>query len=554
MRSKSGSLLISVALLVGLGCVVGPAGAWGQDTGGLEVGEIVIGPGERPVVLPPARKGEVMDTIMYTLPPGDSLMFGARISNLDGDGGPLPVEGEFDSPLILNAEASIGSYISPRGRVALEYAEDRWNGRALLDLRSTAGHVDGAEASSLIIEAAGEYQIQGELPSPGKARVGAGLRYQGDGYTLFGNSLDSLDRNRSLIGFDLRLTSETDMAFDYDVMLSVEGMGVDDDSVNGGARSISATTPEFGARFRLGGDSLGLRASLRYRNVSLDYDSPTESVDFLEAIGSGEWSPAAGLFVTVGFVAAHGGHSDSGSTSFLMPRGSVRYELSRTLGIYGRFAPELRAASYRSRMMAAPYVDAEIPLRPERISIDLAAGVRVGFGRTDLEGEVGYAEGDNTPVVTLDQAAGVLGYAHVDSRTIAVHGRIRSEITDRLNATGRLSVLSKVDVETDQRLPMTPALELEGGVDLRLTEKIGVQGNILFQGEQNVALDPLTIPAGTDGTLDSRFLIDLGGTWRIAEPFELFAAVTNLLALDYRAWHNYQAPGLEVRVGGRGRF
>lgn len=554
MKLKGIGLSVGVAVVLGLICVVGPVGLSAQDTGGLEVGEIVIGPGERPVVLPPARKGEVMDTIMYTLPPGDSLIFGARISNLDGDGGPLPVEGEFDSPLILNAEASIGSYISPRGRVAMEYAKDEWNGRALLDLRSTAGHVDGAEASSLIIEGGAEYQIQGELPSPGKARVGVGLRYQGDGYALFGNSLDSLDRDRSLLGFDLRLTSETDTWFDYDVALSVEGMSVDDDSITGGARGIAATTPEFGARFRVGGDSLGLRAALRFRNVSLDYDSPTESVDFLEAIGSGEWSPASGLFVTAGLVVAHGGHSDSGSTTLLMPRGSVRYELSRTLGIYGRFAPELRAPSYRTRMMAAPYVDAEIPLRPERVAIDLGAGLRVGFGRTDLEGEVVYAEGENTPVVTLGGAAGVLGYTHVDSRTIAIHGRIRSEVNNRLNATGRLSVLSKVDVETDQRLPMTPALELEGGVDLRLTERLGLQGSILFQGEQNVALDPLALPPGTDGTLDSRFLIDLGGTYRIAEPFELFAAVTNLLSLDYRAWQNYQAPGLEVRVGGRGRF
>lgn len=525
-----------------------------QETGGLEVGEIVIGPGERPVVLPPARKGEVIDTIMYALPPGDSLIFGARISNLEGDGGPLPVEGEFDSPLLLTAEASIGSFISPRGRVALEYARDRWNGRALLDLRSTAGHIDGAEATSLIVEGGAEYQIQGDLPSPGKARVGVGLRYQGDGYNLYGNSLDSVARDRSLVGFDLRLTSETDMAFDYDVMLSVEGIGIDDDSTGGGVGNVSATTPEFGARFRLGSDSLGLRAALRYRNVSLDYERTTESADFLEAIGSGEWSPAAGLFVTVGLVAARGSHSDSGSTSLLMPRGAVRYELSRTLGLFGRFAPTLRAPSYRTRMMSAPYVDAEIPLRPERTMIDLAAGLRIGFGRTDLEGEINYAEADNTPVVTLGSQRGVLRYDHVESRTIGLHARVRSELTERIEASGRLSVLSKVEPRSDQRLPMTPALELEGGASIALSERIGLEGSILFQGEQNTTLDPLTLPVGADGTLDPRFLVDLGGTYRLAEQFELFAAITNLLALDYQSWQGYQAPGLEVRIGGRGRF
>ena len=525
-----------------------------QTTGGLEVGEVVIGPGERPVVLPPARKGEVIDTVMYQLPPGDSLIYGARISNLDGDGGNLPVDGEFAHPLVLNAEASIGSFVSPRGRVTLEYARDVWNVRGLVDLRSTGGHVDGAEGTALDLAADAEYQIQGDLPSPGKARVGAGIEYQSDDYTLFGNTLDQSDRSRSRFGFDLRLSSETDQAFDYDVTLAVETIGVDDDSATGSARKISATTPEFGARFRIGSDSLALRAGLRYRTVSLDYDRPTQSVDFLEAEGVGEWSPSAGLYVTVGLVAARGDYSDSGSNSLIMPRAAVRYELNRTLGLFGRFAPELRAPSYRARSRSAPYADAEIELRPERVPIDLAAGVRIGAGRTDVEVEAGYAAGENTPVVTIGGDAGVLQYAHRDFNTITLAARATSELTDKINLRGEFTLSTDVDDSTDQQLPMRPVLETRLGGDLRATEKLDFTASILFQSEQNVTWDPLLLPAGVDNTLDPRFLVDVGATYQLIEHLQLFADLTNLLALNYDAWQGYAGEGIEVRVGGRGRF
>ncbi len=526
-----------------------------QETGGLEIGEVVIGPGERPVVLPPSRKGEVIDTTMYTLSAGsDTLLFGARISNLEGDGGALPVDGEFDRPLLLTAEASIGSYVSPRGRVALEYAEDRWNGRAMIDLRSTAGHVDGAEGTSLMVQGDAEYQIPGDLPSPGKARVGLGVDYMGDDYTLFGNSVDASDRSRSRFGFDLRLASETDQQFDYELNLAVETFGVTDDSIVGGGREISATSPGFGARFRIGNDSLAFRLAAGYNSISLDYDRPTASIDHLFLQGTGEWSPAPGLFVTVGFVAARGDFSDSGSSTLLMPRGAIRYELSRTLGLFGRFLPELRASSYRARMMAAPFVDAEIDLRPERVPIDLAAGLRVGFGRTDLEVEAGYAEADNTPVVTSGAAEGTLFYAYRPSRTITLGGRLRSELSDRVNLHAEFSVNTDTDRETEEQLPMRPVIEARAGTEVKATEKLGLTGSILFQSEQNVTYDPLLLPIGIDGTVDSRFLVDLGGTWDLAEEFQLFAELTNLLALDYQKWQGYQGEGMEVRIGGRGRF
>ena len=559
MSTKSRPMMmtmrISFLLLFALSV---PLGAQTGGGSGLEVPvvELVY---ERPVVLPPSRKGEVLDTLFYQPISDESMIFGQRISNLYGDGGPLPIEGEFDDPLVLNVEASLGTYISPLGRISAEYARERWNVRGLVALGSTGGHVDGAEGRGLRIEAGGEYQIQGRLPSPGKARIGGALLYRGDDYSLYGRSTGSLDRRRSLVDVDIDLTSETDLSFDYALMLGIEGVDIDDDSV-GFARNAAAFSPEFGGRFRIGDDSLNVAASLRYRNTSLDYVTPSDDVGFLEAAGRGEWGAAKGLFVTLGAIAASGGYSDGDTTvgtsaTLIMPRASARYEISRSLAIYGRFAPELRAPSYRARMMRAPYVDANMPLRPEKLPLALAAGLRIGTGETDLELEGAFETTENSPVVTLGDAAGILEYTHRDASILRLQGSFRTRMNDDLTVNGRITVEKATDDVTDRQLPMRPILSARAIAIWDFTERLTLDADILFEGEQNVTFDATTLPTGvTDGTLGSRFLLGVGGTYALTSGFDLFARLSNGIGQIYESWQGYEAPGIEVRGGVRGRL
>lgn len=532
--------------------LLSPALLFAQETGegGLIVGGNVTIIGERGIVLPPASKPEVIDTALYMLPAGDTLIYGERITNLQGDGGPLPVYGEFDDPLTLNAEASVGTYLSPYGRVAVEYAVERWNARGLLDLRSTAGHVDGAEANGLLIGGNIEYQIPGQLPSPGKARVSGGFDYSTEDYTLYGNALAPVDRSRSIFDFDLRLTSETDVAFDYAIDLSIESVSLDDDTLGG----VSALTPEFGARFRLGNDSLGIGAGIRYQSTSLDYNVATDNPEFVEASGQIEWSPAPGLFVTAGGFFANGTYSDSGSTTLVMPRGAVRYDMSRTFAIFGRFAPELRAPSYRSRVTSAPYVDRHIALRPEKVPFHLAGGVRIDLGTIGVEGEAFYETASNTPAVTVAGTPGELAFVHTDSKTLGVRGNVRSQLSSRIGLTGDLMVANAIDDSTDRQLPMRPKLELGGRLDIGLTDKFDVFGALRFRSEQNVASNVALLPAGAEETLENQLLLGAGGTYTVIDDVQIFTEITNLLSQGYHWWQNYEAPGFELRLGARASF
>lgn len=549
MRRRSNTVVAAL-----LATVVSPLLLRAQEEGGeLTVPEVVVVPGTRQIVLPPSRKAEVFDTTLYNLPAGDSLIFGERITNLQGDGGPLPAYGEFDDPLTLNAEASVGTFVSPHGQIAAEYAVDRWNARGLLDLRSTAGHTDNAEANSLLFEGNVEYQIPGQLPSPGKARVSAGVGFGTEDYSLYGNEATLYDRSRTLFDFNIGLSSETDVSFDYAIDLSIESVSIGDDTL-GFSGNASALTPEFGARFRLGTDSLNIGAAARYQSTALDYDTPTDNPELVEVSGQVEWSPVPGLFVTAGGFFANGSYSDSGSTTLVMPRGAVRYDMNRTFALFGRFAPELRAASYRSRLMRAPYVHRDIALRPEKVPFHLAGGVRINLGTIGIEGEAFYETASNTPVVTVAGAPGELRYAHVESATLGVRGNVQARISSRIGITGDLLVANATNDSTDEQLPMRPQLELGGRLDFGLTDRFDVFGTLRFQSEQNVASDVALLPAGAEETLESRLLLGGGGTYRVLENVQIFAEITNLLSQSYHWWQNYEAPGFELRLGARAQF
>lgn len=269
-----------------------------------------------------------------------------------------------------------------------------------------------------------------------------------------------------------------------------------------------------------------------------------------------EWSPSAGLYVTAGGVVAHGRFSDSGSSTLLMPRGAIRFEASKNLAIFARFAPELRAPSYRSRIMRAPYVNREITLRPEKVLLYGAGGIRLAAGSFNIEAEAFFEKGENTPVVTLAEGAGELRWIHRDSRTFGLRGGVRAGFGEKISLQGELTLANAVDEETDEQLPMRPVIEARGRVDIALTDRLGVFGTLTFLSERNVTFDPALLPTGIEQTIDPQFLPGAGAEYRLIESpnLSLFAEVTNLLAQSYQWWQNYEAPGLELRVGGRARF
>lgn len=510
--------------------------------------------GKRVVVLPAARKGEVTDSSLYLLPPGDSLMFGERISTLAGSGGALPGYAEFEPPAHLTYEASLGSFLSPRGLVRAEYIRRSFDVAGLVDYRGTAGHVDGAEASSLLIAAHGGVSFGGDDPVLGRSRVSAEGERIGESYNLYGlvrpANASFIERGRTLTTIGARLASTQGGVVDYDLHFALSEASVRD-ADSGRATEATATTPRLGFLVGYRFDSVRVALETEYETTSLLYTVPTQTPALLAARATAEWRPSESVLLTGGLLYASGESSDGESTTLVMPVASLRYDLSPTATLSLALSPELRPPSYRDRIMAAPYVNREILLRPEKVPVSVAAGGHLLVDGIALDGRVFYRAAENTPVVVADSGAtGSLRYDHVDSRSVGLAASLRWQTTPELAIAADAVVQSAVETGSSQQLPMTPQIDLRGRGDFLLTPLLTIFGTVEFQSARSIAL--VSTPALPD--LPADFLLGAGGSYRILPSLEAFAEVTNLLNSSYERWWGYQAPGFEIRGGIRGTF
>lgn len=513
----------------------------------LDIGEITV-VGRRTLILPKARKGEVLDTSLYLLPAGDTLLFGDRISNFGGSAGRLPLYREFAPPARALAELSLGSYLSPRALIRGEYAGDSFDAGGEIDYQRTAGHIDSAEASSLRLLLRGGV-VLGDTLSPLRSfRVSGEIEHQGEGYFLYGNSLTPYDRSRSMAGITLGLKSQESRPINYRVRMKYGKMSVDDRGTDSIFES-SATEPSFD--FAIGVDlenDLRGRFALDFSTTSLRYSMPTQSVANVSLSADLDWSVSPFFLVTGGLMYASGKHSDSGSTMLILPRVGARYAVDPSLTIFGSFSPQLRPSLYRNLLLESPYVDREITLRPERVPIRLVAGLRYETATITIEGRGFFESGENRPMVISDTGeVGNLRYEYGDVTTAGIEGSIWILPLEnlRINAEARIAA-SKVD-SLNKGVPMYPAVDLRGEAFLKASDDIDLQALVVFLSEQRVRLIDET-------TIGTRFLLGLGGTYHIIPRLDVFAGVTNLLGISYDAWEHYSAPGLEVRAGARYRF
>lgn len=522
-----------------------------QEEGGLpelEVENVTI-VGTRTVRLPPARKGEVVDSSVYVLPPKDTLLFASRLSGFGGPGGALPGYREFEPPMSAHAEASFGTYLSPRLMAHAEYNQRSFDLMGTIDFRGTAGHVDSAEASSLLLEARGGILLGSDDPAAPRVRITAGFDRIGDSYFLYGSRVAAYDRSRAATRVQAALHSAQDALLDYDLYFHLEHTAVDD-LLGDSTATATASIPGFGLALAAGNDTLRGRIGVDYQIASLRYGRSASTPNWVSAHGDLEWHASPQFLVTGGLAYGGAQRSDTAdAVTLLLPRVSLRLQAAPSLALYASYLPELRAPSYRNRIMRSAYVDRAITLRPEKVPLSLAAGARFTGASTSLDARVLLETAEGTPVVSADTAIrGSLRYEHVDSRTLSIRGGVQTELLPRLGLLAEVEIRSAVDQETDEQLPMVPQIDVRVRGDYEIGEALGLFGAVRYESAQRTSL------GDRSREVDARLLLDAGATLQFSPGIALFGEVTNLLGASYDLWDGYSAPGLELRAGARVTF
>lgn len=553
MRLSTMSKIYTAILLALTGAAPSLLAQTGRDLPTLEI-EAVTVIGRRVVVLPTARKGEVVDTTIYDLPTRDSLLHGARLSNLGGTGGVLPGYRELEAPVRLAVEGSIGSYFSPRARAHGEMIRKGFDLSGTIDYRGTAGHIDSAQASSLMLAATGSLVIEGDAFVP-RQRLSAEVESIGDGYFLYGSPRTPFDRSRNALRVGIGIQSEEDRSINYALDLDLARTSVED-RLGDSSETVSALAPQIA--FRLGGirifEPIELLLRTSYTSTSLEYggSTPTPSHFSISVDGLLRLDPKISL--RAGVVYQTAGSSDSGaaSTSMLMPRLAVRYDLDSSLSLNAAFTPEVRIPSYRNLIMQAPYVDRQITLRPEKVPLDFTAGVRYVLEGMTVEAGGYMEQKENTPAVVLTSDSS-LAYRYFASRTAGVRA---SALIERIAGItllleGRFG--SAIETGSEVTLPLHSLVDLRGKMHYALGSSIDLSADLRFRSTRPVvAGDTLTGASTRD--LPSYLLLDIGASYELLPNLDIVAAITNVTGTAWEIFPGYSAPGMELRAGARLEF
>lgn len=545
-RTKSLALLL-LPLATSIAVAQGPGGT---NVPPLELESVTV-IGKRMVVLPKARKGEVIDTSVYALPPGDSLLFSERISNLQGPGGALPGYREQESPLKLDAEASIGSYVSPRVAVHAEFSRPTFDASAFADFLHTEGHIDAARASGFRVGANGSASL-GDVSAPiGRFRLSADIEHGADEYTLYGLSSATVNRSRSVTRFGIGLHDEGRSHVRYALGLSLESAGITDDTASI-AREATATSPML--TLDVGGDfdsTLTARLRAAFTSTTLRYATATQTPAFVSAFGDLEWRASSATRLSVGLVAASGQNSDSGSSSLVMPRAAIRHDLDSSLTIFAWFTPELRAASFADRMLHAPYARREMQLRPERVALAAAAGGRWSVPALTIEARLFAEQSDVTAVVVADAADNAQTWRDLSTTTFGVAVGVETEVNEHVGFEADALFRRAVLDDFDETAPLSPAAEVRARVSY-VPDPVGralrLYGTADIRTSQRAILGSNTVPT-VDPDLPARLLFGCGAAYQLLENLQATLDISNLLNYKYDLWLGYSAPGFEIRGG-----
>ncbi len=525
-------------------------GPGGTNVPPLELESVTV-IGKRMVVLPKARKGEVIDTSVYTLPAGDSLLFSERISNLQGPGGALPGYREQESPLKLDAEASIGSYLSPRVAVHAEFSRPTFDASGFADFLHTEGHIDAARASGFRVGANASASL-GDTRAPiGRFRLSADVEHGADEYTLYGLSAATVNRSRSITRFGIGLRDEGRSHVRYALGLSLESAGVTDDTA-GSEREATATSPMLTLDAGADLDStLTARVRAAFTSTTLRYATATQTPAFFSVAGDVEWRAAASTRLSIGLVAASGQNSDSGSSSLVMPRAAVRHDLDSSLTIFAWFAPELRAASYADRLLHAPYARREMELRPERVTAAAAAGGRWSGQGLTLEARLFAEQSDGTAVVVADAADNAQTWRDPSTTTFGVAVSVETEVNEHVNVEADALFRRTILDDLDETAPLSPAAEVRARVSY-VPDPVGrslrFYGTADIRTSQRAIVGSNAVPT-VDPELPARLLFGCGAAYRLLENLQATLDISNLLNYKYDLWLGYSAPGFEIRGG-----
>ena len=508
----------------------------------LEIPEITI-VGKKAITLPFARKGEIYDVNIYEAPLPDSSILEDRPA-ISFPIGSLP---RYDEPLVpwhVSAEGSFGSFSSANLRAFLDYKGRKWGIYGNSGFQVTRGHISHASGNSFQIEAYAHSLVSTDNEILKSFRVSGGLQVKHDKYGMFGIRNIFVDRSRTNVLLDSKLSSldRVESAIDFNLRANLWSLS---DQQPASSSSISAVSPELAASYSIKVSDVQLLTQISYVSTLLNYDHPAQTPSLFGIFAAAKWLLMNKWFLQVGGEFQDGSGSDGGRHSLIAPFAVLKWELDRDRAMSVWFKPEMRLASYGDYTMKNPYLVREIILQAERTWFNFGGTFWYNSGIYSLEVNGAFAKSTNKSILLADSGKLYLAFVDADLFTVRADGSVKPMNNTLLTFTGIIQP-SFQDGKSRQ-LPMIPLVQLAARGEVTLNFPMTIWSSLEFWSRQHVEMIG-------DKTIDERILLNVGAASNVIPRTVLSLEVANILNHSYEWWSGYKAPGRSIKLEAKVNF
>lgn len=498
----------------------------------LDIPEITI-VGKKAVVLPFARKGEMLTIDYFEAKPADTSILGERIR--------VPVTaGKFAQykvsvqPWRAYIEGAAGNYSTLNLFGTAGYSDVSWEASIRGGFGTTNGHTKNADVTQFLAGGDWSSNVYTDNNFLKSFRVAAKTDFSGDKFSIFGFKNYSIERTRRLFNFNTQIISSEFKPVSFNF-----GLGLASLTINDNGNEASVFSPSVNASATADLASVGLLTRFSYETTSLDYQIPVESPALLNFSTTAQYKFSENFSAIGGLKYVYGANSDRGEQKFLFPVAILRWDAFTNFSLSAWLEPDVSPASYIKRSVENPYLIRQMVLRNEFKPIHFGVSTKYSYGIFTSDATISFTEADDTQFPFVQD--GLVNLEYTDTRQIIF--KFNNSMMIQQNAKIFLNgIVQSIDERaTNVRLPMIPGLQLtsRGEMNLNIPMKIWLSADYFSSRK---------IEKESSDELPGYFLLNAGASSNVLKSTVLSFDVENILNTSYDWWYGYEAPGIRLRL------
>lgn len=524
--------ILSIGLLFYLGNLFSQQEDKPKEMPKLDIPEITI-VGKKAVVLPFARKGEMLNIDYFEAKAADTSILGERI-RVPVTAGKFAQYKESVQPWRAYVEGSAGNYSTLNLFGTAGYSDISWEASIRGGFGTTNGHTKNADVSQFLVGGDWSSNIYTDNNFLKSFRVAAKTDFSGDKFGIFGFKDYSIERTRRLFNFNTQIISSEFKPVSFNLGLGLASLNISD---NGNEASIFSPSVNASAAAELA--SVGLLTRFSYETTSLDYEIPVESPALLNFSTTAQYKFSENFSVIGGLKYVFGDNSDGGDQRFLFPVAILRWDAFTNFSLSAWLEPDVSSASYIKRSTENPYLIRQMVLRNEFKPIHFGISTKYSRGIFTSDAKISYAQADDSPFPLVNKGLVYLGYADTRQLKFEFNSSMIIQQNARIFLNGIVQSIN--ERSTNVRLPMIPGLQLNsrGEMNLDIPMKVWLSTDYFSSRK---------IERVSSDELPGYFLFNAGASSNVFKSTVVSFDVENIFNTSYDWWYGYEAPGIRIRL------